>query len=178
MDISSTGNYHLVIKNGKASLQKCAEVFEEIATRNAEENGIYAFMNYMRVRKEYYRLHAEYTLMDAIFTKLRYRRDVKLVAFACKRGYFINTATKESYVNTLYLAIKRWESLKTRIDMKLNELAGLMETEGKPDTFNKVMGRLIALLGQHVPDDITLCRYNEFKKFLKEKHKPKPQKTA
>lgn len=177
MQIADTGNV-LLVAIGKARPEKCAEAWEEIVRRNAEENGSYEYQNYMDNLREYYRLIAEHTLVKASLLKLTYKVDPQLARYLTSRGYVIRlgkqkASDSEAYANSIRSAISKSDNLVTKIKMKQKEMTSTTNLKGQVKSFESVMGNLIALLGFEVSANITLARYNEYKKFIKQKYKPK-----
>lgn len=61
--------------------------------------------------------------------------------------------------------------------MKQNELIKFNETgSNNKDTFETTMANLCSGLGFTVSDDITLARYNEYRKIIIRKNTPKDKK--
>jgi hypothetical protein len=178
MQIADSGNVLLVAKN-KARTEKCMEAWEEIVKRNAEENGSYEYQNYLDNLKQYYRLIAEHTLIKASLLKLTYKVDPELAKYLTSRGYVIRLGKRkasdsEAYANSIHAAIKKSDNLVTKIEMKRKEMTNTTNMKGQVKNFESVMGNLISLLGFEVRgDELTLARYNEYKKFIKQKYKPK-----
>lgn len=177
MQIADTGNV-LLVAIGKARPEKCAEVWEEIVRRNAEENGDYAYQNYLDNLREYYRLIAERDLVFACLLKLSCKVDRDTAKFLTSRGYVIRLGKmqkedSEAYAKSLSAARSKMMNLNTKIEMKQKEMTNTTNLKGNQKTFESVMGSLIAMLGFEVSSDLTLARFNEYKKFIKEKYKKK-----
>lgn len=177
MQIADSGDC-LLIAIGKARPEKCMEAWEEIVRRNAEENGDYTYQNYVDNLKEYYRLIAEHTLIKASLLKLTYKVDPMLCKYLTSRGYVIRlgkqkAADSQAYGNSIIAAVRKSDNLITKIRMKQKEMTNTTNLKGQSKTFEAVMGNLISLLGFEVSADLTLARYNEYKKFIKQKYKPK-----
>lgn len=177
MQIADSGNVMLVAI-GKARHDKCAEAWEDIVRRNAEENGDYAYQNYVENLKEYYRLITERDLVFACLLKLSCKVDKDTAKFLTSRGYVIRLgkmqqSDSEAYANSLSSARSKMMNLNTKIEMKQKEMTNTTNLKGNQRTFESVMGSLISMLGFEVSSDLTLSRYNEYKKFIKEKYKKK-----
>lgn len=184
MEICTTGNYLLVGKTKLAVRERCLEVWEEIVQRNAEVSGNYTYMNHFRALKEYYRLINEHALVKAVLQKYSFsknifkrgvgpvtQRDKELVAMLAKKGYPLNFKDDEKFADSLLAAMRKSQNLLTKITMKRNELNGFLEAKGQQQSFEEVMADLISALQFNVDDNITLARYNEYKKFIKVKYK-------
>jgi hypothetical protein len=177
--ICETGDYTLLVKRGRARIGKCSEIWEEIVKTNAEANGSYEYFNYLRTRKEYFRLIAERDFLKLAFTKLLRRVDRALVAEVKQKGFNISLLNSEQYSKTLYAAIHRWNNYSTKIKLKQNEMEGFAKDNGdNVKSFEEIMGNLTSLLEFTVPDDITLARFNEYRKFIKEKYKSNRKSVA
>lgn len=177
MEIAESGDVSRVAI-GKARLEVCAERWEDIVRINAEVNGSYEYQNYLENCKEYYRLIAEHTLIKASLLKLSYKVDPDLAKYLSSRGYVIRMGKKtandsDAYAKSIFAAMKKSDNLVTKIRMKQKEMTNTTNMKGQVKSFESVMGSLSALLGWEPGPDITLARYNEYKKFIKEKYKPK-----
>lgn len=182
MDIAESGNPLMILKSEKwwyrVSPERCSEAWEEIVRRNAEENGSYDYQNYLNNLKEYYRLISEHTLVKAALLKLSYKVDPILAKYLTSRGYVIRLGKQravdsEAYANSIFAAVKKSDNLVTKIRMKRKEMTNTTNLKGNSKTFEAMMASLISLLGFEVNSNITLARYNEYKKFIKQKYKPK-----
>lgn len=177
MEIAESGDVSRVAI-GKADLTRCAERWEEIVRINAEVNGSYEYNNYLESCKEYYRLVAEHTLIKASLLKLSYKVDPELAKYLTSRGYVIRLGKRkasdsDAYANSIDAALRKSDNLVTKIRMKQREMTNTTNIKGQVKSFESVMGALSAALGWEPGPDITLARYNEYKKFLKEKFKKK-----
>lgn len=177
-DIASTGNLERLQISGEPDFEKCVEAWEEIVRRNGEENGSFTYMNYLSNFRAYGKLMAEYTAVKYILTLLAVTSKLdeetqELLTYVTKRGYRINRSNSQAYEQSLADAMRRSDNLITRIGIKQAEINRYLATGKKQsdDTggFEALMANLIAALGQHIPDDVTLARYNEYRKIIKRK---------
>jgi hypothetical protein len=183
MEICNTANYMLVAKNKFATEKRCIEIWEEIVQRNAEVNGNYTYMNWFRASREYYKLISEHALVKAILQKFSFTKTFKrfvgpttdkdkvLVAVLGQRGYVLDFRSSEQFAESIYANMLKSQNLVTKITMKRNEINGFVSSNGAVQGFEEVMADLIASLNVNVDDNITLARYNEYKKVIKLRHK-------
>jgi len=77
------------------------------------------------------------------------------------------------YIRTLKAYEKVVAEYTTRIRMLQSEVANFKGESENAITFEELMATLCVQLGFTVPDDITLARYNEYKKIIKKRSEPK-----
>lgn len=146
--------------------------WEEILKRNGEANNDYSYKQFFTKSAEYAKLLSDYQLIKAILIKLHFVIDDAHISFLGSKGYKIDTSTGSKYANSLSSALRKCENLLTKIIMRQNEISNqLNEKEQKPVTLEQLLAHVSAGLGYEVKDDITLSRYNEYKKILEAKNK-------
>lgn len=160
-----------MVIEGNASDQECLAQWEKIIQKNYEVNGGFDYINYKDTLQSYGRLVAEYNLIRCYLIKLIYMVDNDYIAFLSERGYKINTGNNQAYIDSINACLIRSENLTTRITMKANELKALMPKEdGKITSFDGIIAGLSLCLGYEVSDNISLLRFNEYKKLIAEKN--------
>lgn len=95
------------------------------------------------------------------------------------KGFKINTVGREVYKESLIAATKKVRAMITKILNKKTELDEFNKKEnGKKATFNSIMAALMFHWpgAAGITDDITLSRYNEMVKLIKERELSKRQK--
>lgn len=100
-------------------------------------------------------------------------QDDDLISDLRAKGYKINTTDKNTYCESISNAMHRAEHLVTRMKMKANEINEMMKDSGGSQvvSFEEIIANLSFMLGFELPDNLTLARYNEYKKILKERNK-------
>jgi hypothetical protein len=146
------------------------ELWEQIVKKNSEANNDTTYENYVLTFRQYNRLYKEYLIIKAAIVVLLVNVDKDLIAYLSTMGHRIDTSTNEKYDQSLVLLGKKADNLTSKIKTKVNEIV-LMDEGKKEQSFEGVMAMLCASMGFHVPDDITLARYNEYKKILRSKKK-------
>jgi hypothetical protein len=171
MEIAGTGNVKLLVVTGSPDSFVCLQRWEEIVKENAEQNNNQDYDSYFQGLKLYSTLQAEYVLAKALLTYLCFSIDYEHITHLRKLGYKIDTTNTESFTVSLSNGLRKADNLKTKIETKMKELQLLFKGDGngKPETFEQVLAHLNAGLGFNVNEDITLSRFNEYKKILKQR---------
>lgn len=158
--------------SGRATQEECFIAWEEILKRNGEANNDYSYKQFLAKSIEYAKLLNDYQLIKAILIKLHFVVDDEHIALLKSKGYKIDTSSGSKYANSLSAALRKCENLITKMVMKQNELNNtLSEKEQKPVNLEQLLAHISAGLGYEIKDDITLARYNEYKKILEAKNK-------
>jgi len=111
--------------------------------------------------------------MRSALTKLLYVIDYQLIKYCEKNfGYRFALTSTEDYAQSLFAVSRRVDSLATRIKMHQNKMqaASTVQQSGK-SSFHEAIAVLIDAFKVDFRDDITLAKYNELVKILKQKHK-------
>jgi hypothetical protein len=177
MEIANTGNYSLLCKGwNKLVTQACMDAWELIVKNNSETR----YKNYVTDLKVLNSLIEDYVVIKGLLLKLCAIVDDDDIAFLAKKGYKIDTSGKKAYAESIKRAMRKSDNLTNRANLKRNEIMRQFEASGdeKPETFDVVMADLIMGLEFNVDDNITLARYNELKKLVKEKLKARMPKGA
>jgi hypothetical protein len=170
LEIASSNDYQRLVISGKATDQECLQAWEKIVQKNYEVNGGFDYLNYKDTLRAYGRLVAEYNLIRCYLIKLVFMVDNDYIAFLDERGYKIKTTNSIEYAESINACLIRSENLITRITMKANELKEyIKESSGDVTTFEGIMAGLSMSLGFQIKDDITLLRFNEYKKLINKK---------
>lgn len=164
IEIANTKNLSLI---GEGNV---TEVWEEIVRKNSEANQDTTYENYVYNYKQYNRFYREYLILKAAIVVLIAKVDKDLIEYLGKMGHTIDTSSEERYDESLIALGKKADNLTSKIKTKANEIV-MMDEEKKGQGFEEVMAVLCSSMGFHVPDDITLARYNEYKKILKARKK-------
>jgi hypothetical protein len=172
MSIAETNDLKQLIIEGTANDERLMLAWEQIVEKNAEANSSMIYSNYVSSYKSFNKLMSEYTLLKACITALALKAEPDLIKFIRDKGHKINTETDQQYEASLMALNSKADSFLTRIKMKANELDNKSETTEK-QSFDSIMASISLQLGFTVNDDITLSRYNEYKKLVKAR---KPRK--
>lgn len=159
--------------SGKATIEECLIVWEQILKRNGEVNNDYSYNQFFIKSSEYARLLNDYQLIKALLIKLHFVVDDSYISFLKSKGYKIDTSSRQKYDDSLKLNLRRSENLLTKLTMKHNELSSGLKEKEKRDhvSLEQLLAHVSAGLGYEIKDDITLARYNEYKKILIAKQK-------
>lgn len=183
-EVASTGDVFLVQRTGKINPDACREKWEDIVKANSEANDNRKYFKYRNILKVHGGLVQEYSVVKAMITKLLYEVDKEYIDFLNIKGYRIYTGkgdyslTKEQrnekYAMSLVNASKRADNLLTKIQSNKNEL-DLLQQDNEVLSSNATMGAALAnvgsILGFDIPDDILLCKFNEYVKIANAKAK-------
>jgi hypothetical protein len=171
MEIATGGKFKSLVIRGFASLSDCVDAWEEILRKNSLNTGTLEYDSYRQLLQGYWLLVAEHTIVKANLLKLTTVIDWECIQEVRSRGYKIDVG--RNYVTSLNRALRRVENLVTKARMKEQEIARMMEgsVPEQQATFDTVMARLVDALGFQVGDNLTLARFNEYKKIIQERNK-------
>lgn len=172
IDISTTGNLEPLIIEGRSNREELLQAWEEIVRENGERNGDRSYSSYFRLLKGYGVLLATYSVVKISLLKLAVSPvDCEVVFDLRRRGYQINMSDNTVYAESIRVGLRKVDNLITRIRMKKSELEAqfAVQEKGTPIGFEEIIAKITSGLGFVVQDNITLARYNEYKKILKEK---------
>jgi len=171
LEITESGDYQKLVIEGSVTGAECAAQWEKIIQKNYETNGGFDYINYKDTLQSYGRLVAEYNLIRCYLVKLIFMVDDDYIAFLGERGYRIDKSSNQAYIDTINACLIRSENLITRMTMKANELKSYIpESKGSVTSFDGIIASLSLCLGYEVSDNISLLRFNEYKKLINEKN--------
>jgi len=187
LEIVNTLDFKRLIVSGEADELACAKQWDLIIQKNYQTNGGHDYLNFVDSMKSYGHFLSEYNLIKATLLKLIslnlevgivigmnevFIQDDELIADLRNRGYRIDTTDKNTFCDSLNKAMQRSEHLVTRMKMKANEINEMMKDNGGSQavSFEEIIANLSFMLGFELPDTLTLARYNEYKKILKERN--------
>jgi hypothetical protein len=173
IEIAETSDYRKLIKRGEPTDEQCSEVWEEIVQRNGLNSGNHGYSNYLNDAQTYGGLLSEYLFMRSALTKLLYVIDYQLIK-TCESlfGYTFALDSSESYAQSLFSVSRRVDSLATRIKMHQNKMRAQAEvSKSGGSSFNEALAVLIDAFKVDFRDDITLAKYNELVKILKQRNR-------
>jgi hypothetical protein len=172
-EVAESSDYERLQLSGEYDAEKALDVWEDIVKRNSEENGSHQYYAYINSHKGLNKLLNDYTMTKAMLIKLAFVVDKKLIERLNKMGYRISTKNSQEYEDSLVAAIRKSDNMVTKITMRQNELNTLFKAqEGNKSkrSFEQVIADLTVGLGFIVNEDITLARYNEYRKIIQKKH--------
>jgi hypothetical protein len=171
LDVASSGDYRKLAVGFGVTDKECYNAWEEIVRRNNEANQSQEFNTYFESTQSYAKLIADYNIIKASLLYLSFTPDSEIIKYLAERGYNIDTSSSIKYMETLELAMHKSNNIVTKLKMKENELAMMGEkSSGQGVGFEEIMANISFLVGFPVPEDITLARYNEFRKIIKKRH--------
>ena len=171
MEIATTGKYSPLTLTGNPSKEESVEAWESIVKENSKHSGDFQYDSYFTLLQAYHQFICEYVMVRNMLFKLATVIDYEYVEACRARGYQINLKDSASYEKSIAAALRRTANLITRARMKQSEIE--REFGGKPQKsfgFEETMANLTMALGFVVPDNVTLARYNEYKKMIKSRN--------
>lgn len=177
VEIASGSPLEKLIINGSPSREQLVEAWETIVTLNGKNSGNFQYDAYKRLYIGYWNIIAKHLVIRASLLKLCFVIDYETVQDVRSRGYALSLDSSEAYKDTLVLGLTKSENLITRAELRKNEIERdfpKAENNGSSLSFDKVMAELsIQIAPTLVTDDITLSRYNEYLKIIRERNKSK-----
>jgi hypothetical protein len=174
LEISSTGEFERVVIKGKSDIDGCIDAWEEIIKTNSKETGDSSYNSYLSLYRAYYLLLNEYKLVKATLIYLMFNIDDNLIGMLGRKGYKIQTSGSKAYRESIESSSKKADNLKTKIvlrEIEIQKFAGNKKDNKKQIGIEELIATLSLQLGFEVDDTITLCRYNQYAKILKERSK-------
>lgn len=170
IEIAQTKELHKLIVEGSAEIEELQEQWEEIIKLNANANNDFTLDQYSQSVKSYGILLRNHILIKIAITKLKFRVDEDDINFLKSHRIKIDQSTATSYNKTLEMAERKSDNLVTRMNMELTKVQNLiaekMEEQGKGPNMEELLAQVSVGIGFQVMDDITLARYNEYKKVI------------
>lgn len=172
LHVTNTGDFNCLCLSNNASQEECFIAWENIIRRNGEVNGDMSYSQFFNKTASYAKLLDDYQLIKAILIRLHFVIDDGYIAFLRNKGYKINLTSGTEYRNSLMSSMRRCENILTKLAMRTNELVAIeKEAEKKSVSIEQILASISAGLGFEVKDDLTLARYNEYKKIIVAKNK-------
>lgn len=174
--IAQSGNLRLLVLQGRPRERQITEAWEEIVRKNYEENADFGFDDYTELLTAYGYQLAEYNQVKAGLSLLLFMVDEDVIRFLKRAGYRIETTSHAAFVESIAKAMHTSENLATRLQLTYNEIErnyGEGAQKTRQVGFEEMIAVLSYQLGFAVDETITLSRYNEYKKVLKNVAKEK-----
>lgn len=177
VEIASGAPLELLIINGSSSREQLVEQWEKIITLNGKLSGNFQYDSYKRLYVGYWNIIAKHLVIRASLLKLCFVIDYETVQDIRSRGYALSLASTEAYKDSLVAGLNKSDNLIARAELRKNEIERDFPKakEGESNlSFDRIMAELsIQIAPTLVSDDITLARYNEYLKIIKERNKAK-----
>lgn len=173
-EICETKNLELLVVEGEFTQDELVEMWDSILETNAEVTNGADYGIYVDSLRKLNLALAEYNMVYGMLTVLSFQIDDEYLAFLKKKGYRIDTSKASTYAQTLTESFHRARLIVTKIKMAHNKLVkeyGGEEQDIEVAPFEYAVSTMSVAVGYHVPDDVTLARFNEMKKVLKLKNK-------
>lgn len=173
MNIAATNNYSLMALNGVED-EQCLVEWEKIVKQTGEASGDYSYLSRLDNYRTYISLLAEFNIVKAMLLRLCYIIDDNYISYLRKKGYKIDISGAKGYSDSIIAAMARSNNLVTKIKMKSNEMikeAENSENQKAGTGFEETLANLCAQLGFEVNDNVTLARFNEYRKIIQLKNK-------
>lgn len=176
LDITNTGNFQLLCLSGQADPEECFIAWEAILKRNGEVNGDFTYSQFFNKVSTYSKLLNDYQIIKAMLLRLHFVIDENYISYLRSKGYKIDVESKEDtnrkYLNSLTVALRKCENILTKLTMRHNELISEGKNAGKkPVLLEELIANISVGIGYEIKEDITLARYNEYKKIIVAKNK-------
>jgi len=171
IEIAQGSHYHLLVRQGAPDHEKCLEAWEAIVKRNSAEAGSQEYSNYFNLVKAYALLIAKQISVKSSLLKLTVTTEWEDIVYLRGCGYNIDTTTTLSYWASLESGLRKSEDLLNKIKMKQFELEAIVKGRQAERSmgFEETIANLITGLGFSVDDNISLARFNEYRKLIKKK---------
>lgn len=175
IDITNTGDYRKVVKSGYGTEVQCLDAWERIIQRNNEANGNNDYHIYLSEARRYGHILAQYLIEKSMLTKLCIVSDQEKVKEEVEelreRGYRIDTTKNKLYHRSIEKALKRCNNLMVKANITRGEMMKKATRPGDDmeQSFEELVAAISFMMGFTVSDDITLARFNEYKKLIKKK---------
>ena len=121
--------------------------------------------------KIYGKLIAKYELVKLNLMMLLLVVDSEAIQFLNKEGFKINESGRLAYTESIVLGFNRSNIFLTKIQTKLNDINDRVKEKEKKSTvtIEASMASISAAIGFNIPMDVTLARFNEYRKIAKAK---------
>lgn len=170
IEIAQTGNTQLLVIKGFPTESQIAEAWEAIVQENAKASSDNTFRLFKENQRSYGKLLGEYELVRLYLMKSILVVDKEALDYLRTKGFRMNDKSYSGYVESLNNAIQRSNHYITKIRAKLKELAKVNEDKPKnAASIEETLATMSAILGFTIPAEVTLARFNEYKRICKKK---------
>lgn len=173
IEIAGGGNVNKLVREGTATQEQCAQAWERILKQNSLVSGGLEYLNYFNLYKSYDKLIADYTIVKATLLTLMFVVDDNDIMFLKRKGIKIATTSATQYNESLQAGMRRAEGMVNQIVARQIELAKMQNKDkDRKVSAEELLAYISVELGFAVTDNVTLARYNEYKKLIMKRRKP------
>jgi hypothetical protein len=178
VEIAQTGNVARLCVSGLPTEEELVNRWEDIIQKNSKANGDNTLSNYTLELEEYNFMLLEYNTANACIVKLMLcllagePKDDEAIESLNSFGYGIrDTGSRDEYVESINAAVRRANNVLTRIKVKLNQIRADFETKGteQSQSVEEMIGIVSAAIGYEISGDVTLSRFNSYKKIIRQR---------
>jgi len=179
MEIAHSGNTDLLVISGKANDQEIQDCWEKIVKKNSQVNGLGVDAYFDNI-KIYAKLLADYELVKLSLMQLMFVVDDSTINFLNALGYKIDTSGAKAYSDSIQNAFQKCKNLTTKLKTRFNQIqAANQDSEKTPEiSIEEALANISVSLGLVITIDVTLARYNEYRKIIRKKHEAAKMKKA
>jgi hypothetical protein len=172
MNIAKTNDLTLLIKKGKTNIEDCLIAWERIVQSTCKATRTFEYDTKFNNLAQYNKLLYDFILVKGSLLRLCLKYNKEDVAFLKGKNYKIDTSSNEAYADSLQLMLRRSDNIITKLNSKKNEIAASnQEGDTRPVEFEELIAGISAELGFEVSTEVTLARYNEYRKIVGRKQK-------
>ncbi len=174
IEIAQTGKFRKLLRSGTFDHEECLTRWELIVKEHQEMTGNTQYNELFYLQQGYHQLLAQHAIVRALLLTMRLDPDEATFNELNKRGYRLILTTRPAYLMSYKIAEARCKNIVTKATMKLKELERAQEVteKVKGKSFDAIMVELnMAIAPDHASDDISLSRYNEYVRLIKERNK-------
>ena len=179
MEIAQTGNTNLLVITGTPTEKEIAEQWEKIVKRNSEVNGL-GIGAYFDNIKTYAKLLADYEMVKLSLMQLMFVVDDDTIAYLQSKGYRIDKSGAKAYSASIQSALLKCRNIITKLKTRYNQLAQANQDGEKvaKTSMEEVLANISVAIGFSVGMDVTLARFNEYKRIVKKRYEAQKMKKA
>ena len=188
--IAKTGEFFKLVRSGEADQVKCLELWEQLVKRQEKETGLNKYNTLLTMSKAYLTFYNDHKTIRASLIRVALMNrqtvdisngsliwinlmDVDDLNYLDRKGYSVDLSSYDKVIESVTARLRKCENLISKAVSKKKELEKMLEGgHGKEEGgFEQVMAQLNFALGFVVGEDVTLARFNEYQKILKERQK-------
>lgn len=172
MEISNGASLENLIIEGNVSEQVLYNNWEDILRKNSKANNNLEFLNHFEAAQKYTMLLSLYTTIKACLMKLTICPDVEVIKYLRTEGYYIDGSSVRAYTESIVAASNLSDNLATKIETKEKELR-LYKVDNDVSSgsgFEEGLASLSYMIGFNIPDDVTLAKFNEYKRIIRKQN--------
>jgi len=168
-EITETGNLTLLIMEGEVNNEILSETWENILREYAKRDSNWTLKNAFETSDEIYYKTAEFCEIQGMLLYLIGAEKQEYIDRLNELGYPITGKNRVEMVQSIQRNHQRSRNISTQIQTLKADITN--NTNGKPASFDSVMAYLAANLGFEPNENITVGRYLEYKKIIRERNK-------